>query len=338
MNSRIISKLLIFTIVLEILIGCTVQPGSTPKYEETNSTEVDTNTEANIPIPTQTKIRNKTKTKVIGGTYTPTIIDLSTSPSHQTTLTPTISVTNTDDEREEFIQPFLDMNDSCRMPCFWEIMPGKTPWLEISNRINKAGINIYSTEIENKRTLYSIPLDVIKNHMFSKAMLVEQDGVVSQILIRSEGFGDPVYFQTIWHEYSPEKITFMYGIPIRVWLQTYANTMGDRHAYTLWLVYDDDGFMIQYEGFLEEKETTFRICPRFVDGTDIMFIRLFIKDLDDKSLLEDVGGLIDLSVFSRAKSIEIATGLTVDDIYDVFQQNPDMACFETPRNIWESGY
>ena len=59
---------------------------------------------------------------------------------------------------------------------------------------------------------------------------------------------------------------------------------------------------------------------------------------NNQSKLEEVGGLGKFGLFSKAKSIEDATGLSVEEFYELFQQNPDGACFETPRSIWESGY
>ena len=61
-------------------------------------------------------------------------------------------------------------------------------WTEVVNRLGQENVfRIYSKEIENNRIGHVIALDVMKEYVFSSVIFIERDGVVLQILIRSEG-------------------------------------------------------------------------------------------------------------------------------------------------------
>jgi hypothetical protein len=279
--------------------------------------------------PLKTDVTEKTDTPLILSTRTPTLISVAETPSGIATMT--------NSDREKLVQNFLEPSENCQLPCLWEIIPGETSWLDIENRLRSQGIeSVVSVSLENGNILHGpVGFNLQNKHIINNFSFIESDGVVKMIHLESDGYANSEYFQKQWHEYSPKQIMINYGKPSRVWLKTRARTMGDRHSYYLWLVYNNNDFIIQYVGFLEEKGQFLQVCPRFENGMDIMWLQIHIQASKDSDLLENMGGLVSPEPQAGKKSIEVATGLSVDEFYELFIQEQNPACFDTPAEIWK---
>lgn len=313
--------LIVIVLLLAISSGC---------YTQSNPEQI---TEA--PVASQTPTTFITYIPVI--TDTPFIPPTETPPTIYATETSKPKATMTDLDREILVQSFLETNENCRLPCIWKIIPGESSWVDLGNHLRIQGVeSIISISLENGDLLHGPGGFNLQNkHIINSFSFVEHDGVVTKIHLESDGYASPEYFQGQWSEYSPKQIMSLYGKPSRVWLKTRSKTMGNRHGYELWLVYDDYGFIIQYNGFLEEMGKVFRICPRFENGMDIMWLQIHIRAPGELAPLEEMGGLVSPQPQAGKKSIEDATGLSVDDFYEIFHQNQEPACFDTPSDIWE---
>ena len=287
-------------------------------------------------IVSQTSMPIKTDTQVV--IDTPLVLPSHTPTFEPATTTPAPVITMTDSDREMLVQEFLKPSEDCELPCIWGIISGETSWREVENRLHNAEVqSIISVLLENGDILHGTEAFNLqdKRHVINNFSFVERDGIVTMIHLESEGYANPEYFQKQWREYSPSQIMYTYGKPSRVWLKTREKTMGDRHGYGLWLAYDDYGFIIQYNGFLEEEDKILHICPRFEDGMDIMWQQIHIRSLNDGSdILENMGGLVSSEPQAGKKSIKVATGLSVDEFYELFVQDQSPACFDTPAEIW----
>jgi hypothetical protein len=314
-------NLIVIVLLLAISSGC---------YTQSNPEQT---TEA--PLASQTPTRFITYIPVI--TDTPLIPPTETSPTIYATETSKPKATMTDLDRKMFVQSFLETNENCRLPCLWETIPGETSWMDVETRLRHMGLEFIGTSsLESGNTYHGLGgFDLLNKHIFNSFSFVERNGVVMAMHLISEGYANPEYFQGQWRDYSPKQIMSTYGKPSRVWLKTQEKTIGDRHSYDLWLVYDDYGFIIQYVGFLENKGQILHICPRFEGGMDIMWLQIYIHAPDDLTPSENMGGLVSPEPQAGKKSIEDATGLSVDDFYELFHQNQELACFDTPSDIWE---
>lgn len=265
------------------------------------------------------------------------VVETETPAMISATYTPKPKATMTDLDREILVQNFLVTNENCRLPCLWETIPGETSWEDVENRLHHMGIvSIGTSSLENGNKYHGLGgFDLLNKHIFNRFSFVERNGVVAAMHLISEGYANPEYFQGQWRDYSPKQIMPTYGKPSRVWLKTQEETIGDRHSYDLWLVYDDYGFIIQYVGFLENKGQILHICPRFEDGMDIMWLQIHIQATDELASLEDMGGLVSPEPQTGKKSIQDSTGLSVDEFYELFTQEQYPACFDTPAEIWK---
>jgi hypothetical protein len=313
--------LIVIVLLLAISSGC---------YAQRDSGQItETSAPSQTSTPIKTDVPKETEALFIQLTNTPTLI--------ATTETPSSMVTMSDSDREKLVQNFLEINANCRLPCIWKIIPGESSWVDLENRLRIQEVeSIISISLENGDFLHGPGGFNLQNkHIINSFSFVEHDGVVTKIHLESDGYANPEYFQGQWRDYSPKQIMSLYGKPSRVWLKTRSKTMGNRHGYELWLVYDDYGFIIQYNGFLEEMGKVFRICPRFENGMDIMWLQIHIRAPGELAPLEEMGGLVSPEPQAGKKSIEDATGLSVDDFYELFHQNQEPACFDTPSDIWE---
>jgi hypothetical protein len=275
----------------------------------------------------------------------------SPKPTRTTAFTPTISpptpsptpdILQTAMENPPSITELLKTNLGCKLPCWWGIMPGKTTWAETKQFLIRLGGRIGSSP-QSDGTIYhgTGGFDFAKNQytaVFNIFGFSEKNNIVEDIYIRGNGDASPVDFQTAWERYSPHQVMADYGAPSRVWMYTDSMDYGDRTGYSLWLAYDSLGFLIRYEGFVQQRDQPiYRICPRFDHGMDIQEMVIVLQSPDNPRPLEEMDPLYPHSV-QYIHTLEDATGLTVEEFYKLFTQDKKPACFNTPKNIWPSSF
>jgi hypothetical protein len=312
-------------------------------------------------FPTATQPSKELATPFPTRSYSPTdmpllvIPQLTAKPTLAITIAPTLSLptpTMTPDiiltaqENPPTITELLMTNLGCKLPCWWGIMPGQTAWAETKQFLIRLGARIGSSPQSDGSIYHGTGgFDILgrdKNDNFVTIHNVlgftEKNTIVEDIYLRSIGDSNPVGFQSALESYSPRNVMADYGAPTRVWMYTDSMDYGDRTGYSLWLAYDNLGFLIRYEGFVQQRDKPiYRICPRFDHGMDIQEIVIVLQSPDNPRHVEEMDPYYP-HVMQYIHSLEDATGLTVEEFYQLFTQDKKPACFDTPKNIWPSSF
>ena len=218
-------------------------------------------------------------------------------------------------------------------------MPGEKTWKETEELLHYLGAIFDSKGIQGyapNAYLHGVVGFDFKN-VTNDFYFEETDGVIDAILIKSHGYDKPEEFQALWKNYSLKKILGEYGIPDRVLLNvTYAYNLG--RSYHLWLFYDELGFMIRYPGGVSDAPVL-HICPT-LEGMNAIDLSLQapnsplpLERFD--AILEDIRLQTETGKTRGLHSIQDASGLNEEEFHDLFIQEEELICFDTPSSIWD---
>jgi hypothetical protein len=100
-------------------------------------------------------------------------------------------------------------------------------------------------------------------------------------------------------------------------------------AFSLALYYPEQGIFVEYVSPVEERGKYYAGCPTETD------IHLTVWDPESgmtlKDIIEKAGSMI---IYDYFKSLEEATGLTIDEFFEKFNDPENTACLETPVELW----
>jgi hypothetical protein len=264
----------------------------------------------------------------IGG---PTLPFVAVTPSEVPTLD--------EIKQKETIEKLTRPTNLCKLPCFMGISPGITSWEEAKPLFRELSARF---ESESKAHIgYVLTFDAsqkgaVVEHIYNTFDFIEKNNFVDSIIIKGQGSERPEELQPIWQDYSPRQIMSDHGIPNRVLVSTTSKKYGDKgkQGYYLWLFYDEQGFMIRYNGDIDYADT-YHFCPEIGTNGDIEEIFITIQTKTNIAPLEK-GDEIFSSIrkYQKVLSYEQATGKTLKDFYLTFSQNEKPYCFDTPMNVW----
>jgi len=309
---------------LWILISVILYAGCAPIHPSSVNTQI---TLAPLSITLQSASIPKT-------TSVPTF---TTSPTLTSTITPTSRPTLTADEQKNYVTELVNTNTGCQLPCWWAIVPGKTTWKETESFMRYLGVSIGQRETES---------GVIWRPLFVKGLLREFDisfvaskeGVINTIFIAGNPGATQKQedFESFWETYSPKEVIRIYGVPSRVLLsapgQTGIGNTGN-NGYILWIFYDHLGFMIRYDGAVADLPV-YHFCPELKEGANnVISIDFTLQHPDHALPLELSDGILAHDLW-RVKSIQDATGMSLEEFHQLFSQDEKPACFDTPHDIW----
>lgn len=284
-----------------------------------------------VPTLTTQPTLFSTQTHVPTSTPTPTSTPLIPTPTISLTPMPTLTA----QERESHVRELLQTNRGCELPCWWGIVPGKTQWEDARKLLEHLGVRISSkTEPDGSIFHGTGGFDFEDEKIYNRIGITEKEGVVESIYILSDSGMNEAAFQSLWKHYDPQLVIPAFGVPSRVWLTTSTIKVGNKGitGYILKIFYDHLGFVVRYDGGVTHSPI-YHICPTFDDSSEgISQISMVLQSPDNQSPLDriDQGDLID----KYTRTIEYATGLSLEEFYQLFTQEDKPACFDTPRDIW----
>lgn len=278
---------------------------------------------------------------------------VTTSPSFTITPKPIETLTKTAlpsstltiSESKNFIKEYLTNNSSCKLPCWLDVTPGETTLLEVEELLRYIGILFDSKGVPgytSNSTFHGTNTLYYKNIVTDFSFEVI-DKIVNAILIRSYTYEPSEEFKAFWKKYSLENILKEYGVPDRILLNVTGSYNFGR-TYQLWVFYDSKKIMIRYDGRIYDSgindNPILRICP-MIDGMNPIGITL----QDSKSslpierfdaILGDIRPQIETGITRVVYSIQEATGMNEKEYHDLFMQEDELICFETPSDIWDT--
>ncbi|MGB8647103.1 MAG: hypothetical protein WCF84_17835 [Anaerolineae bacterium] len=298
-----------------------------------------------LPLPTPTEIVTPTMVAMLP-TVTPSAtaspIPPTETPRPATltpTLTPNLTPTLTANERERRIRELLKTNGGCKLPCWWGITPGQTQWSEAQPFLRALGTDPGNDPGRSGNIFHGLGgTDFGKSGISNDFSFIERNGTVESILIDTEGYYNHIAFQEAWQQFSPRQVITQYGRPSRVLLGTNQGFVeppgGETMGYFLWLFYDKQGFLIIYnEGV--KFAPTYHICPAVQnEALGMSELRMTLHAPDNPTPLEkSYEAEFEYEKYAPRPIQEVA-GISVEQFYKLFSQKDNLACFDTPRDIW----
>ena len=156
---------------------------------------------------------------------------------------------------------------------------------------------------------------------------IEQSGVVQSIQVRGAIVRQttPERFAQDWHRYSLDQVLTRYGQPSQVMLHLEPPIeAGSPAGYSLHVFYDQLGIAMSYLG-LANGETMIQACPVFEQMTGI---GLWLQACEEEFPL--VEHVIAPDVMGYFRSLEEATGMSLETFYEIFRNPDSRVCLEGP--------
>ncbi len=315
----VVTSQVVLAITLSLLIGGCISTSTTKEIPS--------------PAPTHIALLIQTITQTITSTLvvTPTLVE----------ATPVNTMAS--EEQKDFVNEFLSDSGECRLPCWWNITPGQT-WKDAEKTIQDFGSALVPVfpGYDPKTTQYGTSIRL--NNLIPRANIYieEKQGLVYAWHVSSAwNLENREEFRHIWKNYSAQKIIKVYGMPDRILLHgKNTNSFYYGRDYSLWLFYDELGFSISYRPLIPKYFSGapfFRICSETDILAGIEFnmqapsnplpLERFDRTFEEIRLGTDIGkGVV-------IRSLQEATGLSDEEIYQAFMQEKD-PCLAIPSDIW----
>lgn len=309
-------RLTVFLTCLGLLVACFPSPANLTGLQPTTSPKV-----------------------AISSTMTPSV----NLPATETSAPPPTELTPDPTQQAEVLDLFQH-NDSCRLPCWWGMQPGQTRWADVQNFVESLNGDLVPFPGGDDLTRHTLAgFDLEQYQTYNRVEVVERRSVVEWIEASGGGFNGRVDgFHQVWASYSPGQILREYGRPDRIWVT--ANCCFGRSgipylSYSFWLLYDGLGFMIRYDAYTDagsDNGNSYQLCPNFKEASNDYTIYLEMS-------LQSPSSRTPLDQYEEAtkdperiiRPIDVATGLSIGEVYDLFISTSSTACFETPQNLWK---
>lgn len=249
--------------------------------------------------------------------------------------------TMTSQEQKNFIKEFLFDSGDCQLPCWWNIPPDQT-WTDAEKRIHNLGGSLIEVfpGYDSEATVYLIDIDALPiNNLYLEK---KHGAVYAWHVLSTGGVVNPDRFGDNWESYLAQNIINRYGRPERILINSSPSFNSLEYGlYSLWLFYDKLGFSIRYDARIPKSYSNsayFNICP----STDPLLNLEFNMQSPNNPLpldrfdliLEDIRLQTETGKITVLHTIQKATGLNDEEIYNVFMQEKN-PCFAISSDIWK---
>jgi hypothetical protein len=215
------------------------------------------------------------------------------------------------DIRKQNLLELFSTNGGCDFPCWWGVSPGDSiqKVSELSPVIGKS-LNLFGSSLYS----YTIALDELNAPDLYIIFPVDVNQIVRSMEIRlrePSRFRD--YYDAFEAQLSLASILDRYGQPSDVlFLVTPRFEPGETpRPYTLFLIYDIQGFGIVYSG-LVDSENPLRVCSIELSNHRLRYISLYLQNPRAK--------IAEINRFNSAEllPLEQVTSINLDDFYRIF--------------------
>ena len=225
------------------------------------------------------------------------------------------------------VRSFMDGSPDCRLPCWWGVTVGVTPWREAVQSLGPIATAIelwQTTTIDEADGPHSISDYHVRYQVPGgpgAIAVTTRDDVVHDIVVTAESTS---------HQMAAHNVVATYGPPVLALLRTYDNPTPFGFPFMLLLFYPEQGFMVFYD--LEG----FRSGPNVVGCPADFAPALFIWSPHDSWAIEDIQTrVLGPDYYHPLLDISEVTTYTLDTLYSAFLQQRAGLCIETPATLWE---
>ena len=300
---------------------------------ETQKSSISTVKQSETPMPEITMTVKPFSSETATKTVTPQSIPITPIPTIENEML------------EEYIYDLMSDNGNCSLPCWWGMSPGKTSAEKVVSFLDHFGVKVYVNNYQDDQgdsVVYSPKFDLERITSDFRIRYIEADNLLRSIFVIGMNLDSVESNQDLWNNYTPDQILANYGVPTRVFLRAPGVTgFGDTGymGYILWLVYDDLGFIVRYDGNVRDLPI-FHICPSLNKGNgQITRINIYMQSPDDARPLSESDSILissetDEYWIGTVKPIDEAAGISVEEFYQLFMQTEEPTCFDSPHDIW----
>jgi hypothetical protein len=293
---------------------------------EVTPTSIPAETIKPTPSSTVTIQPTNTSTQPVQFTSTPTQTPKPT-PAFTWTALPILPTLPTG-KANSLLSDLLINNGGCKLPCWWGITPGETPWNEAYQTLSTfATIDGPSVMISSNipHEFYAINFNKgAKNYRFA---IWIANNIVEEIVV-------PTELSTYSHQL--DQVLTDNGTPGEVWLAVMPDTPGGSFFYLI-LNYPDQGIIAEFDGNAkasyaynskgEVDITSLTICPIGI-GPNLSLTAPNNKvDLFGMSEKFDTFGQILVPLQDESQ-------MSPEEFYLAFRDGSSTTCFETFSDTW----
>lgn len=257
----------------------------------------------------------------------------------------------------------LDMlqdNGGCRLPCLFGMKPGQT--IESLNTFmlkfgdvkdqdvileshifkKSGGFILLSREGQLAARVYVYYYPSADNATVDQFSLhvdaLQETGYTADLAnaLLSPKTGDPAFNHLI-QQYALPTILSTYGQPTQVQIAVFPSdpiAPPNSEPISLVLLYEDQGFFVEYVSFRETDGNSYISCPW---KTHLAVSVWKPKtSLPMSEIVKRGGMVINDTNLNYFKSIEEATSMTTDAFYETFKENSNKECVMTPISVWST--
>jgi len=234
----------------------------------------------------------------------------------------------------EALQIWLQGTDECLLPCWAGITPGQTNWEEAKQLLEPMSgfstINISENINCNFGKCNGIgwslfPQTLADGGFYSKFL----ENKIHLMILNIQDAG--VEKTNLLTNTSLEIVLSKYGVPSILLFFTEPDLPGQIFL-ELTLVYPQRQFIIRYSRYAELNDGNVVSC-----GPDSN-MKLIVLDNQDQMMslgsLANAPETNDLHFDIWHKSVEEATGMTINEFYETFKE-PNAPCISTPLSVWQ---
>lgn len=312
------------------LTGCvTYQSNNTPSVQKTLSSSPNATMIFSVaPSAYNTKLPTPAKTQPVV-----TVLPSATSP---VTYTPqaTLSVA----EQVGYLTELMTKKGECESTCWWGIQPRVTKWQSVEDLLIPLGWQGTTLPAPNAFATHEFPLLDAYNAPYITLTFVEQEGVVQSISVltgvNTNNIANYPVLSTMFQQYSLYQMLVQNGKPTQIFvgLQSARTEPNAPFGYALWLLYDQLGTAVYYDGLATQGETI-QVCPTV---GNLRTVDLFFRSpISSGSIIKMVDPNFE-ALLSQGylRPLEEATALNIDLFYTKFSTPNNQECFKSPANIW----
>jgi len=260
----------------------------------------------------------------------------SLTPIPPTNISPTYTFgpTFSPAEEEAYWIGLINTNGGCELPCWWGVSPGKSEEKDLLVLYRPWGLEKWYPQLTSDLlATQEYPLHVNQYKSLNLSLTAyTQSGVIQRIYILADNLKKFPDYSAAMQRYSFSNVFLRYGKPSRILLNIERPIeVNAPRLYSLWVFYDQEGFLIIYagEGWTENNYFV-HICPSFKDVNNIRF---YLQASESKIPLEDLVE-VGLSQIVLDYTIEKKTNLSLGEFYSDVTNTNRQACFESPIEAW----
>lgn len=280
-------------------------------------------------------INTATSSSLTTTTLSPTVTMVVNTPSFTPTFTPTTTFTPTPiptdlptlspEEAQATVLRLLSQSDTCKLPCWWGVIPGKTRWEEVYPFFKQFASKITRTE-QGEWTGFgvytSVPKSVQQRGRLAQGFRVE-NGVVTLI---SAAPGPKEFTLRSVFKFFPNTVP-------QIYIRTYSEARESLPFYMI-LFYPEQGVMVRYHVDATIKSDVVTGCFNVFSNSENPHSGVWIQ-VPNLSFAEFTNGnILGADESKLLKPLDSVSESTSGKIYELVNRNADQICIETSASLW----